>query len=552
MGAVTSFWADSPAGEHDEFVGTSPFRVLLVGIAGTSRDFLLSLPTLKAFVSQDKRIAAASRMEILHHKYILPSAFSESCLKLLEQILMFKPDLLGFSTYVWNIDAVIWLAQETKKALPRTRIVLGGPEVAPTNVAAGKFDASDIDFLIVGEGEIPFQQLLQYHLSLGDIHLDDIPRLCFRRNGSFSNEGALQDANIGLLPDLSGLPSPYLNGGLAQIFLRQPDLQANVETQRGCNFRCAYCLYHAHFPTIRYRNADMVLQELQYLNECGIEHCRITDANFLSNQDFAATILRGMIDRRLEMSLFVEVIPSFVTATIADLMARYRALSPKNTILVGIGLQSINPKSLKAIRRHLPLRHFDNAYALLAEANAVVKTDVILGLPHETPETYVALLEYIGDKLHYGANWLSISLLRILPGTELETFAKREALVLDERDREHFVYATPTLPREQMVKCLRLSTAEFRLLHAPDGDNLRIRERYFAVKTRLGTSHAQMLAHFAEFFLTVLEGSSADYVKDDFPNAEHYWYYDVFKDVPDQVILSELARIEQQGGLLAL
>jgi radical SAM superfamily enzyme YgiQ (UPF0313 family) len=324
-------------------------------------------------------------------------------------------------------------------------------------------------------------------------------------------------------------------------------MRANIETQRGCNFRCAYCLYHAHYPTIRYRNVATVLDELQWIYDRRIEHCRITDANFLSSPRHAAAILRGMIDRRLEMSVFFEAIPSFVDETSAALIGEYRALSPKNEVLVGIGLQSINTKSLRAIRRRLPIRHFDSAYARLLDANAVVKTDIILGLPHESLETYIELLEYVAEKVRYGANSVALSVLRILPGTELETIAQREGLIQDTRDSEHFVYATPTLPRKDMLTALRLSTAAFRVLHAPDMKVRSVRERYFEVKNRLTGSHARMLFHFVRFFFTTLEKSGADYVKEDFPNAEHYWYFDVHRDVPDGVVLSELDRIEREG-----
>jgi radical SAM superfamily enzyme YgiQ (UPF0313 family) len=521
-------------------------RVLLVGIAGTSADFLLSLPVLRSYLRQDAAVEARCDIRILHHKYILPAALEADCDAIFGEIAAFRPDLVGFSTYVWNIGAVTRLARAVRERLPGTRIALGGPEIAANDIVAGRFDGFPLDFAIVGEGEIPLQRLLLQCLSGGADGLEDIPRLCYRRNGALSRSGlSLNDA--GLIVDLAAAPSAYLNGDVPAAVLDRPGTRANVETQRGCSFRCAYCLYHAHYPSIRYRSAAIVLDELQSIYGHGIEHCRITDANFLSSPRHAAAILGGMIERGIRMSLFFEAIPSFVDDSIAALIGEFGALSPKNEVMVGIGLQSIHPESLRAIRRNLPIRHFDGAYERLLRANAVVKTDVILGLPHESLESYIKLLEYVAEKVVRGSNWLSLALLRILPGTELEATAQREDLILDKRDSEHFVYATPTLPRADMLTCLQLSTVAFRLLHAPGAASQPVRERYFQVKSRVSPNHARMLFHFVRFFFATLENSGADFVKEDYPNAEHYWYFDVHRDLPDAVLLGEFDRIEREG-----
>ena len=41
-----------------------------------------------------------------------------------------KPDVIGFSCYIWNIEETIKVIQLIKKIDPRIMIVLGGPEVS--------------------------------------------------------------------------------------------------------------------------------------------------------------------------------------------------------------------------------------------------------------------------------------------------------------------------------------------------------------------------------------------------------------------------------------
>ena len=44
-------------------------------------------------------------------------------------------DLIGFSCYIWNIEKIKELAADIKKACPRVRILLGGPEAGSDAVS---------------------------------------------------------------------------------------------------------------------------------------------------------------------------------------------------------------------------------------------------------------------------------------------------------------------------------------------------------------------------------------------------------------------------------
>src|SRR5690606_38022577 len=41
-----------------------------------------------------------------------------------------KPDVVGFSCYIWNIEETIRVVKMLKTVSPHTKIVLGGPEVS--------------------------------------------------------------------------------------------------------------------------------------------------------------------------------------------------------------------------------------------------------------------------------------------------------------------------------------------------------------------------------------------------------------------------------------
>jgi radical SAM superfamily enzyme YgiQ (UPF0313 family) len=532
--------------EHLHKRGVNSLRVQLIGIAGTSRDILLSIFALKSFVLGDETLSESLTLETNHYGYILPSKTEENSQHIANDIAQFQPHLIGFSTYVWNYDIVIRTAELAKKANPFANVVLGGPEIAASDIIEGKFDTLPVDYIICGEGEMPFYRLLQY-LSRGDDNsLKEISRLAHRVDGKF-NYKDIDNPESDMLPDLSRVPSPYLSG-VVPASLLSSGFQANIETQRGCNFRCAYCLYHANFPSIRYRKPEDIIDEIEFIYRCGIRDIRITDANFLSNSNYAVELLTELIRRNIRISFFFEVIPSFVDERIASLMKEYQELSPDNHILIGIGLQTINMESLRAIRRTLPIEHFNRAFALCSNAKVVIKTDIILGLPHETKKTYLDLMEYIADKMRNGYNYLSLAVLRILPGSELYHIAMDAGLEIDTNDCEHFVYQTPTMNRRDLVECMKISGIVSKFFHTLDiQSRISVRDKYFEVKDRLGVSHVLMFRHFVNFYDKFLAGTDSDYVKEDFPHAEHYWYFDMNKEVADEIIAAELNRLLENG-----
>lgn len=515
-----------------------------MGIAGTPNDFLLSIPTLKSYAMQDDEISRSTDIGVAQYGHVARKDRKESCKRIVREIAEFAPDLVGFSVYVWNLSTVLTLCEMVREALSGVKIVLGGPEVATGDVSQERFNERHVDYLVPGEGEKAFSALIKYFLRSGATDIRKVPGIFLKQD-----KWAPAARPAEMIEDLTKAPSPYLNGTISRDFLSRPSLRANIETQRGCNLRCAYCMYHKNFPSIRYRDGETVISEIEYIHSCSIEKFRFTDANFFSDKAFALGVLRGMIEKRIEMSMFVEVIPYYLDQDVAEILGEYQALSPKNSVIVGLGLQSINNKSLKSIRRNFDVKHFDQAYDALIRANAIIKTDIILGLPYETFETYCGLIEYIVEKMRLGNNFVSLALLRILPGSELEDIAIKEKLVLDDRDDGHFVYETPHMSRPEMVACLRMNAVTYRILNTLDIESrMALRNRYFQVKDSLNVPHLEMIERFVAFFMETLEETDSDFAKDDFPNAEDYCSAPVFTEISDAAIINKLSELTSTGA----
>jgi len=84
-----------------------------------------------------------------------------------------KPDVIGFSCYIWNIEETIVVVDMLRKVLPDVKIMLGGPEVS-YDTEEWMNRLSSVDFIVMGEGEETFRDLLRqiagerkYHFVFG-------------------------------------------------------------------------------------------------------------------------------------------------------------------------------------------------------------------------------------------------------------------------------------------------------------------------------------------------------------------------------------------------
>ena len=93
-------------------------KAVLVGIAGSNNAFSLSIYNLKSFAYNDPEIRDKWDISIIQHPLINVNRKDMEVLPLIDRIVNAKPDLVGFSCYMWNVNVFDEIAQALRKRIP--------------------------------------------------------------------------------------------------------------------------------------------------------------------------------------------------------------------------------------------------------------------------------------------------------------------------------------------------------------------------------------------------------------------------------------------------
>jgi len=352
-----------------------------------------------------------------------------------------EPDLLGLSLYLWNTERSLHLARQVKRLSPRTRIVVGGPEVSADNPFL--LAQSGFDLAMTGESEENFARLLSALKDGGDPA--GAPGVAVRRPlglGPFSPAPAAGFA-------LTRYPSPYLAGDIAV----EPSRSTYVETVRGCRSHCTFCFYPRSSSVLRTLEVRESANLVGALRDRGARQVTFLDPTFNHRPGFAELLdALGEVNSQRTLSFFAEVRAEGLTAEHARNLAR------AGFDKLEIGLQTVNRKTLARVRRGGSPGLVAEAARMLHDAGIALLVDLIVGLPGDTGDDVARGIDFL---LENGlGSEAQVFPLSLLPGTAMRATAAEDGVVFDPAP-PYRVLRTATMSEEQI--CESLFQAEERL-----------------------------------------------------------------------------------------
>jgi radical SAM superfamily enzyme YgiQ (UPF0313 family) len=358
-------------------------------------DHSLALDYLISFAEIRKEITGAVEFKVFVHRE------QDDANEITRQVVEWRPNLIGFNTYVWNIQRSVHAAREIKAALAEAVIVFGGME-ATFNVVGLLKDVGEVDFVVVGEGEIPFIDLLG-RLNRGEAFSKVEPGLAWRDKDGLPVSGGIGPT----LTQMDDLPSPFQSSG----FVRRGVRRILYESYRGCAFRCDFCLYSREYAPKRYFSLERVKADLDFIVQAGATHIRFVDATFNLDRKRAKEILRHL--RSCNADVCVEVSAEFFDEEMVHL------LPAAGVRHIDIGLQSTQRDALKAINRewYREDKFKQNLKLLRDEPALTLNVELIAGLPEDSP---IGLRRSLDEATLTWPDHVSVYRLLGLKGTRLD------------------------------------------------------------------------------------------------------------------------------------
>ena len=351
----------------------------------------------------------------------------------------YLPDIVGISirnidnvddsrtkTFVEQVEALIgWIRKDWQGV-----IVLGG---SGFTILPAEFMARlDADFGIIGEGErLPaLLDALQRKESPADL-----PGVITRNTPAAFPAPLIGASSRGIIRDHSYRAFYLQKGGIL-----------NLQTKRGCPFRCVYCTY----PLIegrRFRFADPVdvARTARMLQDAGAKYLYITDSTFNGSYEHSLGVAKAF--QKVGLS-----IPwgGFFTPTEPP-RDYYRTLADAGLMHVEFGTEALSDTTLTHYRKPFTVNDVFASHREVREAGIHVAHYLMLGGPGETETTLQQSLQN-ATRLEQSVFFVFAG-VRIYPHTELFELAVQDGQVDPHANLlEPAFYWSRALQRDQVLK----------------------------------------------------------------------------------------------------
>ena len=252
------------------------------------------------------------------------------------------------------------------------------------------------------------------------------------------------DGTIGITP-----PAPFSDmGKIPFVYENLTDFENRIpyyETSRGCPFSCSYCLSSID-KTLRFRPPELVFPELSFFLEHKVPQVKLVDRTFNCKEKRAMEIWQFLRDHDNGITNFhFEIEADILGPEALDLL---KTLRP-GLIQLEIGVQSANPKTLKAIHRRADLTKLKEITASIRSGHNIHQhLDLIAGLPWEDYESFGHSFDVV-----YGMkpDQLQLGFLKVLRGTFMYEDAKRYH-ILYQAEAPYEVLETPWLSHKEVIR----------------------------------------------------------------------------------------------------
>lgn len=379
---------------------------------------------------------------------VVEGTVNEPLTAVLARITEHMPQTIGFCTYIWNVTAVLALAERLKAQNSNVKIVLGGPEVSyRAQEVLERYPF--IDFVLSGEGEKPFAQLLDALAENAD--LSAVSGLCYRAGAEYH----IAEPYLPTEEPVSPYGAEYLQSLHGRI--------AYLETSRGCPFSCAFCL-SGRCGTVRFFDLERAKEHMLLLAQSGAKTVKLVDRTFNADKKRAYELFSFII-QNYGVKIPAGVCFHFEIAgdILDDRLIALLNTAPVGSIQLEIGLQSFNETTLAAVNRKTNTsRLIENIQKLIAPRNMHIHIDLIAGLPYEDADSFA---DSFNRAFSLQPDMLQFGFLKLLYGAPMRENREQYPCTFSEQP-PYEVQSTPWLTAAELQQMHRMEDAFDRIYNS--------------------------------------------------------------------------------------
>ncbi|MDC0362144.1 B12-binding domain-containing radical SAM protein [Halioglobus sp.] len=319
------------------------------------------------------------------------------------------------------------------------KIVLGGPHPSALYEEVLIEDKDLVDFVILGEGELPFlelcQKLLQENMVLQTNIGSDIANLAFLDEDGECVMGTEKLArNTKLNSDTIPFPARHLLPMENYILAQESHGFSNgrwtsMISSRGCPYGCTFCA--SRKTRWVSRSATDVADEIEYcIENWDIREFHFEDDNMTINVKRLIEICNEIKRRKLDIRWQT---PNGIRASRID-EEMLTAMKESGCEHVTLAPESGSPRVLTDIvqkGKDFDLQHLKDCGATAHKIGLKVAAYFVLGLPGETREDMEMTIAYARELAKVGVDEVNFGLFIPLPGTPLWEPSKHKIKDLD-------------------------------------------------------------------------------------------------------------------------
>ena len=389
-----------------------------------------------------------------------------------QHIRRIRPDVVGMTANTPAFHHVVTISELCKSLDKTIRIVVGGPH--PSGLPEETVTIAAIDYVVVGEGEKTFEELLRVIETDGD--LDSVDGILYKNNGRIvRNQSRL------LIEDLDSLPFPARDLMPHHLYTPAPTKRVSnfhatsICSARGCPFSCTFCGANLIWgKKYRYRSPSNVIAEIEQCMEMDIREFNFTDELFTANRERLRQLCEEIIRKDLHIAFTcMSRVGDFVDDEILLLMKQAGCKQ------ISFGIESGSQDVLDLMNKKITLNAARNSIKHVKKTGIKTHASYMIGNIGDTRETIQATIEFAKE---LDTDIAAFFVTSPLPGTALWHQAKSQGYV--RQDFEWIDFSPLSKASSPVLNLPSLSSQEIKYWHSRAIRDYYLRPHYIIKRLR--------------------------------------------------------------------